>query len=104
MKTAREWCCLAKHMKVIILIALNMFKEKPIFGHGPKMFRFYCAKEENFVAPNACTTHPHNFYAQMLVRNWTCWLLRFLLTIFLYILFLFLKKSLFSDSGTKNNL
>ena len=49
-------------------ISANMFKEKPLFGHGAKMFRFYCAKNENFVAPNACTTHPHNFYAQMLAE------------------------------------
>lgn len=48
------------------LIALNMFKDKPFLGHGPKMFRFYCSKTENFVANNACSTHPHNFYAQML--------------------------------------
>ena len=89
------------------LIALNMFKEKPIFGHGPKMFRFYCSKEENFVANNACTTHPHNFYAQILAETGLVGFL-FLLTIFLYILLLFLKnfyfqikykKQLISDLG-----
>ncbi len=47
-------------------IASNMFLEKPILGHGAKMFRFYCSKKENFVSPTACSTHPHNFYAQML--------------------------------------
>ena len=46
-----------------------MFKEKPLVGHGAKMFRFYCSKEENFVDRNACTTHPHNFYAQMLAET-----------------------------------
>ena len=89
------------------LIALNMFKEKPILGHGPKMFRFYCSKEENFVADNACTTHPHNFYAQILAETGLVGFL-FLLTIFIYILFLFLKnfyfqikykKQLISDLG-----
>ena len=89
------------------LVALNMFKEKPIFGHGPKMFRFYCSKEENFVADNSCTTHPHNFYAQILAETGLVGFL-FLLTIFLYILFLFLKnfyfqikykKQLISDLG-----
>ena len=89
------------------LVALNMFKEKPIFGHGPKMFRFYCSKEENFVADNTCTTHPHNFYAQILAETGLVGFL-FLLTIFIYILFLFLKnfyfqikykKQLISDLG-----
>ena len=42
------------------LISYKMFLEKPFFGHGPKMFRFYCSKKENYLAPNACTTHPHN--------------------------------------------
>ena len=35
---------------------------------GAKMFRFYCSKEENFVSVTACSTHPHNFYAQMLAE------------------------------------
>jgi hypothetical protein len=50
-------------------IAINMFKEKPLFGHGVKMFRDYCAKPKNFVADNACTTHPHNIYMQMLAET-----------------------------------
>ena len=76
------------------LIALNMFKEKPILGHGAKMFRFYCSKEENYIAPNACTTHPHNFYAQMLSETG---LVGFLLLIssFFYVLFLYLKNLYF---------
>ena len=89
------------------LVALNMFKEKPIFGHGAKMFRFYCSKKENFVADNACTTHPHNFYMQMLAETGLVGFL-FLMMIFFYILFLFIKnlyfqlkykKQLISDLG-----
>jgi O-antigen ligase len=76
------------------LIALNMFKEKPIFGHGSKMFRFYCTKEENFVATNACTTHPHNFYLQILAETGIIGFL-FLSSIFFYILFLFIKNFYF---------
>ncbi len=89
------------------LIALNMFKEKPIFGHGAKMFRFYCSKEENFIAPNACTTHPHNFYAQMLAEVGLIGFL-FLIFVYFYILLIFIKnfyfqirykKQLISDIG-----
>ena len=75
-------------------IAFNMFKEKPIIGHGPKMFRFYCSKKENFVAPNACTTHPHNFYAQALAETGIIGF-TILLSIFTYIVFLFLKNFYF---------
>lgn len=89
------------------IISLNMFKEKPIFGHGAKMFRFYCDKEENFVAGNACSTHPHNFYAQMLAETGIFGFL-FITGIFFSILYLFLKnfynqikykKQLISDLG-----
>ena len=50
-------------------IALNMFLEKPILGHGTKIFRHYCAKPENFVSGNACTTHPHNILMQFLAET-----------------------------------
>ena len=76
------------------LVALKMFKEKPILGHGAKMFRFYCSKEENYIAPNACTTHPHNFYAQMLSEAGLVGFL-FLISTFFYVLFLFLKNLYF---------
>ncbi|MAY90754.1 MAG: hypothetical protein CMN00_06195 [Rickettsiales bacterium] len=76
------------------LIALKMFKEKPVFGHGPKMFRYYCAKKENFVADHACTTHPHNFYAQMLAESGLIGF-SFLIVLYLYILSIFLKNFYF---------
>ena len=76
------------------LISYNMFKEKPLFGHGAKMFRIYCQKEENFVAINACTSHPHNFYAQMLAEAGIIGFL-LLISIFLYICYLFLKNLYF---------
>ena len=89
------------------IISLNMFKEKPFLGHGAKMFRFYCAKKENFVAINACTTHPHNFYAQMLAETGIIGF-TLLISIFTYISYMFLKnfyyqfkykKQLISDFG-----
>ena len=58
------------------------------------MFRFYCSKEENFIAPNACTTHPHNFYAQMLAEVGLIGFL-FLIFIYFYIFFIFLKNFYF---------
>ncbi len=73
------------------IISLNMFKEKPIFGHGAKSFRYYCSKEENFVAYNACSTHPHNFYAQMLAEAGLFGFVSLIL-IFLSIFYLFLKN------------
>ena len=58
--------------------ALRMFLDKPIFGHGVKMFRYKC-KDYAYVpkinyknefgqskASYGCSTHPHNTYLQLL--------------------------------------
>lgn len=49
-----------------IKTAFNMFKDKPIFGHGPKMFRILCKNEKYQTGIKPCNTHPHNFYIQLL--------------------------------------
>lgn len=45
--------------------AIKMFLSDPITGIGPKMFRFYC-DSDLFYIQNACSTHPHNTYIQLL--------------------------------------
>ena len=64
-------------------ISLNMFKEKPLLGHGVKSFRKYCKKPENYVSEHACTTHPHNVYMQLLAETG---LLGFLLIFGLFVI------------------
>ena len=49
-----------------IRTAYNMFKDKPIFGHGPKMFRVICKDKKYVVSKSPCSSHPHNFYIQLL--------------------------------------
>jgi len=44
--------------------ALNMFLDKPITGHGIKSFRKIC---QNYNI-NGCSTHPHNYYLEILVE------------------------------------
>tara|TARA_X000000368_G_scaffold415139_1_gene406326 strand:- start:1052 stop:1444 length:393 start_codon:yes stop_codon:yes gene_type:complete len=46
-----------------------MFKDKPILGHGPKMFRVLCKNEKYAVGKYSCQTHPHNFYVQLLAET-----------------------------------
>ena len=63
--------------------AIKLWKEQPLFGHGLKSFRVKCweilSKEEEKEllgegmsfggATNlACSTHPHNYYLEMLVE------------------------------------
>lgn len=76
-------------------IALNMFKEKPLFGHGTKIFRNFCQKKENFVAINACTTHPHNMYMQLLAETGIFGFL-FVFSLFMYTAYKLLQNLIFT--------
>ena len=56
--------------------AIELFLEKPIFGHGPKSFRIKCedtnidkktkAKSQLYHNHRACATHPHNYFLEFL--------------------------------------
>ena len=52
-----------------IRTAYNIFKDQPIFGHGPKMFRIICKVEKYATGIKPCNTHPHNFYVQLLAET-----------------------------------
>ncbi len=49
--------------------AYKMFNDKPILGHGPKMFRLLCHDQKYKINKYSCTTHPHNFYIQLLAET-----------------------------------
>ncbi len=49
--------------------AYNMFKDQPFLGHGPKMFRKICKDEKYATGAMPCSTHPHNFYIQLLAET-----------------------------------
>ncbi len=76
--------------------ALRMFIEKPLFGHGVKMFRFDCKKFEykpkknlpinsgNYQKSYGCSTHPHNTYFQLLSETGV---VGFMFVFFLFVYF-----------------
>ena len=53
----------------LIRNAYSMFKDQPILGHGPKMFRILCKKKKYTVGKESCKNHPHNFYLQLLAET-----------------------------------
>jgi len=53
----------------LIRTAYKMFKDQPILGHGPKMFRVKCEYEKYATGISPCSTHPHNFYLQLLAET-----------------------------------
>ena len=70
----------------LIKTAFNMFKDKPIFGHGPKMFRVICSNEKYATGVSPCDMHPHNFYVQLLAETGLIGFL-FLFSTFCYVLY-----------------
>ena len=73
-----------KHLQVSFL----MFQEKPIFGHGNKMFSKICY-EKYYVEDGRCSSHPHNFAAQVLVENGLIGLTLFTTIIIIFTIYLF---------------
>jgi O-antigen ligase len=70
----------------LIRTAFNMFLDKPIFGHGPKMFRVICKDEKYATGVAPCMTHPHNFYVQLLAETGIIGF-SFLFSAFAYVLY-----------------
>ncbi|EDZ60880.1 O-Antigen Polymerase family protein [Candidatus Pelagibacter sp. HTCC7211] len=85
--------------------AYKMFQDKPIFGHGPKMFRIKCSDSKYSTGQQPCSTHPHNFYVQLLAETGIVGFI-FLLSAICYVLYsalrqiktiLFKQKRYFTD-------
>ena len=68
-KSSKEAVIFSKAHDSLIRTAYNMFKDQPILGHGPKMFRVKCKDEKYATGIKSCMTHPHNFYVQLLAET-----------------------------------
>jgi O-antigen ligase len=75
----------------LIRTAYNMFKGKPLSGHGPKMFRIICKEDKYATGITPCMTHPHNFYIQLLAETGIIGFL-FLCSALVYVILAALKQ------------
>ncbi|MDA9105666.1 O-antigen ligase family protein [Candidatus Pelagibacter sp.] len=75
----------------LIRTAYNMFKDQPLLGHGPKMFRVKCRDEKYATGITPCMTHPHNFYVQLLAETGIVGFL-FLCSVLIYVLYVSLRQ------------
>ena len=75
----------------LIRTAYNMFKDQPLLGHGPKMFRIKCKDEKYASGRSPCMTHPHNFYVQLLAETGIIGFL-FLFSVLIYVFFVALRQ------------
>ena len=72
------------------ILALKLFKEKPILGNGPKGFRQYCRRVNYDPPTGICSTHPHNYFFQVLSELGLLGILFYLFGIF-FIIFKFIN-------------
>ncbi len=75
----------------LLRTAFNMFKDQPLFGHGPKMFRVLCGDQKYQEGVKPCDTHPHNFYIQLLAETGIMGFL-FLFSTLSYVLYMSLRQ------------
>ena len=69
MKSSKEKVIFSPAHHDHYMTAYKMFKDQPILGHGPKTFRVLCAEKKYAVGKFSCSTHPHNFYLQLLAET-----------------------------------
>ena len=90
-KSSKEPVIFSSAHDSLIRTAYNMFKDQPIFGHGPKMFRVICKDEKYATGVTPCMTHPHNFYVQLLAETGIIGFL-FLLNALIYVIYIALRQ------------
>ena len=90
-KSSKEAVIFSKAHDSLIRTAYKMFKDKPLLGHGPKMFRIICKDEKYATGINPCMTHPHNFYVQLLAETGIIGFL-FLFSALVYVVYTALRQ------------
>jgi O-antigen ligase len=90
-KSSKESVIFSKAHDSLIRTAFNMFKDQPLLGHGPKMFRVICKDEKYATGIKPCMTHPHNFYVQLLAETGIIGFL-FLFSALVYVIYTALRQ------------
>ena len=80
--------------------AFKMFIDKPLFGHGPKMYRVKCSDKKYMEDRFACSTHPHNYILQILAETGLIGI--FFLFLFYISIFIIFIKNLRAIKSFKN--
>ena len=90
-KSSKDAVIFTKAHDSVIRTAFNMFKDQPLLGHGPKMFRVICKDEKYASVATPCMTHPHNFYIQLLAETGVIGFL-FLFSALVYVIYKALRQ------------
>ncbi|MDA8593606.1 O-antigen ligase family protein, partial [Candidatus Pelagibacter bacterium] len=90
-KSSKEPVIFSKAHDSLTRTAYKMFKDQPIFGHGPKMFIKICKDQKYATGATPCRRHPHNFYIQLLAETGIIGFL-FLFSALIYVIFTALRQ------------
>lgn len=58
----------SSHHEEHYISAIKMFTDNPFFGIGTNVFSLECDKSDYRISDRSCTTHPHQFYIQVLAE------------------------------------
>ncbi len=75
--------------------SISIFKDNKLFGIGPKNFRFKCSEKKYFLNQYSCSTHPHNYFLQLLSETGIMGFSTFLILYFTFVYLFF--KNLFNS-------
>lgn len=81
--------------------AYNIFLNNKILGAGPNTFRKNCSLNKYKSSEFACSTHPHNYFIQLLSETGIIGTF-FPIFSFLYVVFLFIRLNIIKKKDKKN--
>lgn len=87
------------------ITSLKIFNDNKLFGAGPKSFRKYCKDKRYLVNTWSCSTHPHNYYFQLLAETGFLGFIFLIISLILFFIYLYrIKKSVIYNNNEKNFL
>jgi O-antigen ligase len=75
--------------------AYKIFIHNKFLGAGPKSFRIECKNELYFINEKSCSTHPHNYYLQLLAETGLIGFFLIFIVFIISLVIIFLQLSIF---------
>jgi O-antigen ligase len=87
----------------LFLTAFDLWAENKIIGNGIKSFRKNCGKLQQYKRARLCSSHPHNYYIEILTETGIIGLLNVLIIGLIFLIFIY-KNFNFLRDQKKGNL
>jgi O-antigen ligase len=84
--------------KELYSTAYKIFIRNKFLGIGPKSFRIECKNELYFINEKSCSTHPHNYYLQLLAETGLIGFFLIFMVFIISFVIIFLQLSIFKQT------